>query len=121
MDLALVNIRMASETGGQVGERLTFQEQMRLVELPDVFRDGAVVKRYMSQRAAWVPGGDLPLSKKDNGMAATTYRYRSTAAYGGHVYSQSGMAASIAFSEIRAGSSESFAPKQFGIHVSIRP
>lgn len=104
----------APETAGQVGKRLVFQENMRLVALPDKTADGRAVKRYMSQRAPWVPGIDLPKGLRG------AMRFRG-AAFGGHVYCQSGLAASRAFAETRPVSGQPTQdPRSFGIHVRSR-
>ncbi|KAI0596804.1 thioesterase-like superfamily-domain-containing protein [Biscogniauxia sp. FL1348] len=93
-----------------VDGRLTFQEAMSITPLPDrVDGDGKNVKRYMSRRRPWVPGRDLV-----GGISLDA------AAFGGHVYSQAGMAASRAFSETRAAATATRngrADKQFGIHT----
>lgn len=109
---------MVLDAAQEVDGRLTFQEQMRLVELPDIVRGGLVIKRYMSRRSAWVPGCDLPIQDDavGSGEAAS---FRGKAAYGAHVYSQAGLAASRAFADIRKNNEvESMSRKQFGIHVS---
>lgn len=104
----------APETFGQVGDRLVFQENMRLVNLPDRTADGRVVKRYMSQRASWVPGIDLPKGLRD------AMRFKG-AAFGGHVYCQSGLAASRAFADTRPVSGQpAHDTRTFGIHVRRR-
>ncbi|KAI1497891.1 thioesterase-like superfamily-domain-containing protein [Biscogniauxia marginata] len=99
-----------SSTATQVNDgRLTFQEAMSLTPLQEkVDADGKVIKRYMSCRSAWVPGSDLPFAKAP---------FTVSAAYGGHVYSQAGMAASRAFSEMRAAAKDDRADKKFGIHT----
>ncbi|KAK8029991.1 hypothetical protein PG993_011282 [Apiospora rasikravindrae] len=101
--------------------RLSFQEYMQLVELPPSSQPygsqhGAQQpKRYMSQRASWMPGIDLPSPMREQ----VTFK---GAAYGGHVYSQSGLAASKAFAEMREkldkqGKGKQFKGKVFGIHT----
>ncbi|KAI1634076.1 thioesterase-like superfamily-domain-containing protein [Biscogniauxia mediterranea] len=96
-----------------VGGCLTFQEAMSLISLPDkVDGDGKLVKRYMSRWRPWVPGRDLLGGKLPIHLDA--------AAFGGHVYSQAGMAASRAFLETRAAATATRngrADKQFGIHT----
>ncbi|KAK8079105.1 Acyl-coenzyme A thioesterase 8 [Apiospora phragmitis] len=101
--------------------RLSFQEYMQLVPLPAPSQpygsqNGAQQqKRYMSQRASWMPGIDLPSPMREQ----MTFK---GAAYGGHVYSQSGLAASKAFAEMREtldkqGKGKQFKGKVFGIHT----
>ncbi|KAK6086236.1 acyl-thioesterase II [Seiridium cupressi] len=107
---------MAPDAAREVDGRLTFQEQMRLVELPGIIRDGTAIKQYMSQRTAHVPGIDLPLTKDDYGPAKMLLS-RPKAAYGGHVYSQAGLAASRAFSYSRAKTLTGSTGKEFGIHT----
>lgn len=113
---------MEPDNDGRVSGRLTFQENMKLLALPDRSFEGRVVKRYMSQRAAWVPGSDLPRPKdnQEEGTSAPNgrrFRYGNFA-YGGHVYAQAGMAASRAFDEMqRAESGNGGRRKEFGIHV----
>jgi hypothetical protein len=103
--------------GQTVDKRLIFQEQMRLAPLPDRFVDEKLIKRYMSERAPWMPGADLPFGKDQFGPGKTApIRPR---AYGGHVYSQSGLAASRTFAETYATSTNGNSKKQFGIHVSF--
>ncbi|KAK8062356.1 acyl-CoA thioesterase II [Apiospora hydei] len=103
--------------------RLSFQEYMQLVELPAPSQPygsqhGAQQpKRYMSQRASWMPGIDLPSPMREQ----MTFK---GAAYGGHVYSQSGLAASKAFAEMREelekqGKGKQFKGKVFGIHLPL--
>ncbi|KAK7959520.1 Acyl-coenzyme A thioesterase 8 [Apiospora aurea] len=101
--------------------RLSFQEYMQLVELPAPSQPYGSQhgvqqpKRYMSQRASWMPGIDLPSPMREQ----MTFK---GAAYGGHVYSQSGLAASKAFAEMREeldkqGKGKQFKGKVFGIHT----
>ncbi|RYP29437.1 hypothetical protein DL767_006706 [Monosporascus sp. MG133] len=40
--------------------RLIFQEMMRMVPLPDRNDSGNTIKRYMSERAAWISVSDVP-------------------------------------------------------------
>ncbi|GAW26940.1 putative acyl- thioesterase II [Rosellinia necatrix] len=97
--------------------RLPFQEAMSLTPLPDkVAADenggGKVVKRYMSRRRVWVTGDELvSLAMAER---ASDYRSPGTGAYGGHVYSQSGLAASLAY---RAAQDPGLRGKDFGIHT----
>lgn len=58
------------EAGPVRDGRLTFQETMRMAPLPYRHEPGGIVKRYMSQRAAWAVGCDVPFVPN-------------TAAYGG--------------------------------------
>ncbi|KAK7999195.1 hypothetical protein PG991_014870 [Apiospora marii] len=106
---------------GSKSSRLSFQEYMQLVELPQPSQPygnqhGAQQpKRYMSQRASWMPGIDLPSPMREQ----MTFK---GAAYGGHVYSQSGLAASKAFAEMREklekqGKGKQYKGKVFGIHT----
>lgn len=107
---------MAPETVPDIGERLTFQEQMQMIELPDVVREGAVIKRFMSQRAPWFPGCDLPIPT--DSARGKMQLYKSRAAFGGHVYSQAGLAASKTFASVRGNVSSVAGSNHFGIHVS---
>ncbi|KAI6094016.1 Thioesterase/thiol ester dehydrase-isomerase [Hypoxylon rubiginosum] len=95
--------------------RLVFQEVMSLVPLPS--NEGST-KRYMSHRRAWSPESDILIASGKLDPAKQTYHkhLKSKVAYGGHVYSQAGLAASKAFAEIQA--SQKDAPrKKFGIHT----
>lgn len=98
--------------------RLTFQEIMSLAPLQDEIADGKITKRYMSQRKAWCPIEDVPIAseKADPEQDPVRNSQPLRAAYGGHVYSQAGMAATRALAEIQA--SQSSSPKELGIHVS---
>ncbi|KAI2641224.1 thioesterase-like superfamily-domain-containing protein [Xylaria nigripes] len=89
--------------------RLTFQEALGLTALPDrISDDGQVVKRFISRRRAWVPGEDFtPLSLELGRPESTLNRF----AFGGHVYSQSGIAASLTAREIAGRDSK------IGIHT----
>lgn len=64
-----------SEAGSRKDGRLTFQEAMRMMSLPDQQGPGGTIKRYMSERAAWSVGSDLDF---------VTFK----AAYGGRKFSQ---------------------------------
>lgn len=108
--------------GDNSSSRLSFQEYMQLVPLPEqphaygTPNGQPQQKRYMSQRASWMPGIDLPSPMREH----MTFK---GAAYGGHVYSQSGLAASLTFAEMReklikAGKGKGLKGKVFGIHVS---
>ncbi|KAK7995396.1 hypothetical protein PG990_014169 [Apiospora arundinis] len=106
---------------GSNSSRLSFQEYMQLVPLPEqphaygTPAGAPQQKRYMSQRASWMPGIDLPSPMRE----AMTFK---GAAYGGHVYSQSGLAASLTFAEMReklikSGKGKGLKGKVFGIHT----
>ncbi|KAI0130038.1 acyl-thioesterase [Xylariales sp. AK1849] len=103
---------MASNKAQRNDERLPFQEQMKLAPLPSISTGDNSVKRYMSQRAAWITGSDLPLRKEDLGPG-----FKGKTTYGGHVYSQSGLAASRTLSESLPISLDGGPKKQFGIHT----
>ncbi|KAK8116591.1 Acyl-coenzyme A thioesterase 8 [Apiospora kogelbergensis] len=107
--------------GDNSSSRLSFQEYMQLVPLPEqphaygTPNGQPQQKRYMSQRASWMPGIDLPSPMREH----MTFK---GAAYGGHVYSQSGLAASLTFAEMReklikAGKGKGLKGKVFGIHT----
>ncbi|KAI1818382.1 Thioesterase/thiol ester dehydrase-isomerase [Poronia punctata] len=96
--------------------RLTFQEAMRLIALPDkVADDGKVIRRYMSRRKVWITGDDLkPLAYE---MGARNFK-SGTSAYGGHVYGQAALAASRAFRASQtADGNNSLEDKKLGIHT----
>lgn len=99
-------------------KRLTFQEVMSLIPLPNKAESGNTTKRYMSQRRAWSPEGDIPIAsgKTSHGQFKP---FKRQAAYGGHVYSQAGLAASITFSQMQAQASShnNDSQRKFGIHV----
>ncbi len=104
------------------GSRLAFQEQMEIVKLPpstaakQSAQDGeGEVRRYMGKRAAWLPGaGDIPATGF-YGRGKPMPRAH-TAAYGGHVYSQSALAVCRAWreEEDRRGVKEE---ERLGLHV----
>ncbi|KAI4864763.1 hypothetical protein F4820DRAFT_324282 [Hypoxylon rubiginosum] len=107
-------------TDADTGGRLIFQEVMSLVPLPSKAENGST-KRYMSQRRAWSPESDILIASGKLDPAKQTYHKspQKQVAYGGHVYSQAGLAASRAFREMQASHSQKDAPrKKFGIHVS---
>ncbi|ETS79771.1 hypothetical protein PFICI_09624 [Pestalotiopsis fici W106-1] len=106
---------MAPETVNAAGGRLTFQEQLKLIELPSVAYEGSLVKRFMSQRAAYVPGSDLPVTNGSTSGGLQTFVHK--AAYGGHVYSQAGLAASKTFAMTRGKTLGATASSSFGIHT----
>ncbi|KAI0508672.1 thioesterase-like superfamily-domain-containing protein [Xylaria bambusicola] len=94
--------------------RLAYQEALGLISLPDkATSNGDVIKRYMSRRSAWTPGLDfVPLVLELGG----TY----TAApntYGGHVYSQAGLAASLSLRAARITANNGGQDKKLGIHT----
>ncbi|KAI0898711.1 Thioesterase/thiol ester dehydrase-isomerase [Annulohypoxylon nitens] len=110
-----------SPTGYQ---RLTFQEIMSLAPLQDEVVDGKITKRYMSQRKPWCPVEDVPIASEKadpeqdlirNSKQTQPLKAAYGAAYGGHVYSQAGMAVSRALAEIQA--SQASSPKVLGIHT----
>ncbi|KAI1822257.1 Thioesterase/thiol ester dehydrase-isomerase [Xylaria intraflava] len=92
--------------------RLPYQEALSLMSLPDkVLDDGRVVKRYMSRHPAWVPGnGFIPLAIEQGIHHLKPWE----TVYGGHVYSQASLAASLAF---RATAGRGARDRKFGIHT----
>ncbi|KAF3025991.1 hypothetical protein E8E14_015047 [Neopestalotiopsis sp. 37M] len=106
---------MAPESVNAVSGRLTFQEQFKLVELPDGLREGRTARRFMSQRAAYVPGSDLPIPRGSTPGGLQSFIHK--AAFGGHVYSQAGLAASKTFALNRANTSDATTLNTFGIHT----
>lgn len=75
--------------------RLSFQEIMELTELPldaEATQRG-VVGRFMSRRPAWLPGSDIDRIDDFCGEGKPFW-HAPIASFGGHVYSQSGIAAS---------------------------
>ncbi|KAI0176469.1 Thioesterase/thiol ester dehydrase-isomerase [Hypoxylon sp. FL1284] len=97
--------------------RLTFQEVMSLVPLHSE-AEGETTRRYMSQRRAWSPESDILVASGKSVPVDQIYAKsrKMQVAYGGHVYSQAGLAASKAFAEIQA--SQKDAPqKKYGIHT----
>ncbi|KAI1383403.1 Thioesterase/thiol ester dehydrase-isomerase [Hypoxylon trugodes] len=98
--------------------RLSPQELMSLAPLPDKIENGKIVKRYMSQRKAWSPNGDVliaseTITPKD---APPPGQFSKQVAYGGHVYGQAGVAASKALAEIQA-SQTGASRRKSGIHT----
>ncbi|KAK1831458.1 acyl-thioesterase [Podospora conica] len=69
--------------------RLSFQEVFELVKLPPAGSD-KTEQRFMSKRAAYVPGADLPQSLPRPHKAA----------FGGHVYGQAALAVSRTLREL---------------------
>lgn len=97
--------------------RIAFQEALSLVSLPDkVASDGGVIKRYMSRRSAWTPGLDFTPLVKELGAVYTA----PPSTYGGHVYGQSGLAASLSLRTAREGSSNGGLSRRLGIHVRMQ-
>lgn len=78
---------MTPTVGGDEDKRLSFQEQLELVKLP---REGQA-HRYISTRSAYLPGSDFAKGKELPSFH--------TAAFGGHVYAQAGLAAYRAWRE----------------------
>ncbi|KAI2473580.1 Thioesterase/thiol ester dehydrase-isomerase [Annulohypoxylon bovei var. microspora] len=105
---------MALDTAGY--RRLSFQEIMSLAPLQDEVVDEKITKRYMSQRKAWCPEEDIPIASENPDPEPNQKSRRRKAAYGGHVYSQAGMAVSRALAEIQASQIGS-SPKLLGIHT----
>ncbi|KAI1209038.1 Thioesterase/thiol ester dehydrase-isomerase [Annulohypoxylon truncatum] len=93
-------------------QRLTFQEIMSLVPLEDGMADGKITKQYMSRRRAWCPEDDVPIASEMAYPEQENSRRRK-AAYGGHVYSQAGMAVSRALAE----TSQPASRRILGIHT----
>jgi hypothetical protein len=95
--------------------RLTFQEAMSLIPLPDkVADDEKVIKRYMSRRKVWITGEDLiPLAIE---LGLKNFK-SGISAYGGHVYAQASLAASRAFRAAQNVAGHSNKTKRFSIHV----
>lgn len=98
-------------------ERLPAQEVFRLAALPDEVENGKIVKRYMSQRSAWYPEGDVSIASETVYSGLRNGPPKRKVAFGGHVYSQAGIAASKALADMQT--SRAGAPrKEVGIHVS---
>ncbi|KAI0846777.1 Thioesterase/thiol ester dehydrase-isomerase [Daldinia vernicosa] len=102
-------------------ERLPAQEVFRLVALPDEVEHGKIVKRYMSQRSAWHPEGDVSIASETTVYSGSKNGPSSRkVAFGGHVYSQAGIAASKALADMQtcsqAGASGA-SRKEVGIHT----
>ncbi|KAL7629145.1 hypothetical protein AAE478_000664 [Parahypoxylon ruwenzoriense] len=105
---------MSSGSEKRVDRRLTFQEVMGLAPLPDEVENGRVTKRYMSQRKAWCLEGDVPIASEREDLEYI-FTNKKKAAFGGHVYSQAGLAASRAFAEMQS-SQNGASRKKPGIH-----
>ncbi|KAI0444288.1 thioesterase-like superfamily-domain-containing protein [Xylaria telfairii] len=100
------------EVKGGLG-RLTYQEALSLISLPDRLVDGQIIKRYMSRRSAWIPGAEFALLTKD--VRAINANNN---AYGGHVYSQAALAASLSLEAAQgAAASQNGQGKELGIHT----
>ncbi|KAI1360858.1 thioesterase-like superfamily-domain-containing protein [Xylaria arbuscula] len=94
--------------------RIAFREALSLISLPDkVAGDGKVIKRFMSQRSAWTPGLDFVPLVEELGSVYTA----PPSTYGGHVYSQSGLAASLSLTAAQKESSYNGSNKKLGIHT----
>ncbi|KAI1113399.1 Thioesterase/thiol ester dehydrase-isomerase [Nemania sp. NC0429] len=96
--------------------RLSCQEALSLITLSGkVTDDGKTISRYMSRRRALNPGSEMnSLAMKrgfDNFMP-------SRHAYGGHVYAQASLAASLTYRATRKGPKNGGQDKTLGIHVS---
>lgn len=103
IDLAEIDV-MASQD-----PRLSFQEVLELVKLPPAASD-STGQQWMSTRAAFVPGADLPK------LLPRPHK----AAYGGHVYGQAALAVSKTLKKLddRKGTKPS---ERLGFHVSDPP
>jgi hypothetical protein len=114
------NPRAIKSQSSQMNSRLTFQEAMRLAPLPPKSMDDKQkgIKRYMSIRAAWLPASDL---READELPAALKAILPThkAAFGAHVYCQSGMAAATALRESKPVQGTDV--RQYGIHVRNRP
>ncbi|KAI1426632.1 thioesterase-like superfamily-domain-containing protein [Xylaria sp. FL1777] len=95
--------------------RLTYQEALSLISLPDkVASGGQVIKRYMSRRSAWVPAVDFVPLAMELGISSFKSAINT---YGGHVYSQAGLAASLSFRAAQERGSNGVQDREFGIHT----
>ncbi|KAK3900689.1 hypothetical protein C8A05DRAFT_17024 [Staphylotrichum tortipilum] len=88
---------------------LPLQEALELVKLPNApgAAPGTTAHRYMGTRAAYVPGSDY------TGESRRLSLHK--AAFGGHVYAQSALAAVRAWREVEAEGREG---ERLDIHVS---
>ncbi|KAI3320129.1 Thioesterase/thiol ester dehydrase-isomerase [Xylariaceae sp. AK1471] len=95
--------------------RLTFQEAMSLIPLPDkVADDEKIIQRYMSRRKVWITGEDLiPLAIESGASNLKT----GISAYGGHVYAQASLAASRTLRAAQRVANSGDQEKNFGIHT----
>jgi hypothetical protein len=96
-------------------DRLTFQEQLELVELPVAENSHQSLKRYMSTRQAWLPGVELEVNF-DSAREGKTVDRTHLAAYGGQVYAQGALATcrALADDEKARGVEKS---RKLGLHV----
>jgi hypothetical protein len=108
--------------------RLAFHENMELVSVPAASETRAptAVSRFMSTRAAWLPGSDLKrllLPAVEDQPETVDERpaiaKRPMAAYGGHVYAQSALAACKVVEEDEKQRGVSNADGRLGLHVGI--
>ena len=91
--------------------RQTFQEAMELVSLPSADQ----TKRYMSVRAPWLPGSDIPQLREHIGLGKV-FPAMPFAAFGGHVYAQSGLAVCRAVEELESSRGIN-SKRRLGLHV----
>lgn len=96
--------------------RLIFQEALGLISLPGKVADGGnIISRYMSRRKVWTTGDELnPLAIKHGLSNFMPNRH----AYGGHVYSQASLSASLTYRATLKGAKNGGQDKKLGIHVS---
>ncbi len=96
------------------GKRLTFQEALELIPLPSQGHS----RRYSSTRAAFLPASDIPLTEDLVGPGKPLALWP-TAAFGGHVYAQAGLAVCRALQELDDGQTEGAKGrlKKLGLHV----
>ncbi|KAI0198071.1 Thioesterase/thiol ester dehydrase-isomerase [Astrocystis sublimbata] len=94
--------------------RLPFQEAMSLISLPDRHADGQTIKRYMSRRRPGLPGNEIIILAEKTKIAGMGHN-----AYGGHVYSQAGLAASLSLKAAQnaTGRDGGGKKKKFCIHT----
>ena len=88
------------------GRRLSYQEAMDLMRLPSGSTPQGPVQRFMSTRAAFLPGSDL--------TSDVPRRYK--AAYGGNVYAQAGLAACRAWRQLEDEKATE-PSERLGLHV----
>ncbi|KAJ3567413.1 hypothetical protein NPX13_g6773 [Xylaria arbuscula] len=94
--------------------RIAFQEALSLISLPDkAASDGKVIKQFMSRRSAWTPGLDFVPLVEELGSVYTA----APSTYGGHVYSQSGLAASLSLRAAQKETDHNGSNKKLGIHT----
>ncbi|KAI0538066.1 thioesterase-like superfamily-domain-containing protein [Xylaria digitata] len=95
--------------------RLTYQEAMSVISLSDkVAGDGGIIRRYMSRRSAWIPGSDFVPLATEQGINSFK---PATNTYGGHVYSQAGLAASLSVGSMQKAVNSGGQGKRVGIHT----